>query len=81
MELNGYRVPLIINVATLVPALIWAFTAASSIQERLAKLEGQAVQNGADRYRSGDAKRDFDWRDYEIKDLQQRVRELETRHR
>lgn len=88
---NGYRVPLIINAVTLVaiaaPLIaMWADVqqlkserAAQISPERIARIEANLVVGVSDRYRAGDAKRDFEWRDYEIKELQERVRNLEAR--
>ena len=92
-RLNGYRAPLIINAVTLVPIAAVLISTWSDVQqlktdradrvspERLAKIEATLAMGVNDRYRATDAKRDFDWRDYEIKELQQRVRDLEEHKR
>jgi hypothetical protein len=89
-RLNGYRAPLIINAVTLVPIAAVLISTWSDVQqlksdraervspERLAKIEATLAMGTTDRYHASDAKRDFDWRDYEIKELQQRVRDLEA---
>lgn len=89
--LNGYRVPLIINAVTLVAIAAPLIAMWSDVQqlksereqrtapERIARLEALLTNGTTDRYHASDAKRDFDWRDYEIKELQQRVRDLEAR--
>src|SRR5713226_9130822 len=89
--LNGYRAPLIINAVTMVPiaaAIIsmWADVqqlkserAGHTSPERIATIEAMLAAGTTDRYHASDAKRDFDWRDYEIKELQQRVRDLNDR--
>lgn len=90
-RLNGYRAPLIINAVTLIPIAAVLISTWSDVQqlkadrpervlpERMAKIEAVLAAGTADRYHASDAKRDFDWRDYEIKELQQRVRDLEAR--
>lgn len=91
LHVNGYRIPLIVNAVTLVPIAGILISTWSDVQqlkseraerlspERIAKIEAMMATGTADRYRAADAKRDFDWRDYEIKELQQRVRDLEGR--
>jgi hypothetical protein len=86
--LNGYRVPLIINAATLIPIVWVLINMYSDLQqlksdrlergpvERLAKIETQ-MQLGIDnRYRAIDATRDFALRDAEIARLKEDVKML-----
>jgi hypothetical protein len=92
-RLNGYRAPLIINAVTLIAIAAPVISMWSDVQqlkadrverlspERIAKIEATMGLATTDRYHASDAKRDFDWRDYEIKELQQKVRDLETRKR
>jgi len=91
--LNGYRAPLIINAVTLIPIAAALISTWSDVQQlksdradrlspdRIAKIEAVLSTGTTDRYHASDAKRDFDSRDYEIKELQQRVRDLEMHKR
>lgn len=90
-RLNGAKVPLIINAVTLIPIAAVLISMWSDVQqlksdradrlspERIARIEAVLSTGTTDRYHASDAKRDFDWRDYEIKELQERVRALEMR--
>lgn len=88
---NGYRAPLIINGITLLPVLGVLIGLYSDVQqlksdridritgERMAKLEATVAQGVDNRYRAGDAIRDFALRDAEIQRLHQDMKVLEDR--
>lgn len=89
--LNGYKVPLVVNAVTLVPIIAAMIAMYSDVQqlkadrlervsiERIAKIEAQ-LQLGIDnRYRAGDAIRDFALRDQEIQRIKEDLRVLEDR--
>lgn len=90
-RLNGYRAPLIINGITLVPILGVMIGLYSDVQqlksdrldritgERMAKLEATVAQGVDNRYRAGDAVRDFALRDAEIQRLREDMKVLEDR--
>lgn len=89
--LNGYRAPLIINGITLVPlvaALIGIYSDVQQLKsdridrvsgERMARLEATVQQGVDNRYRSGDAVRDFALRDAEIQRLREDMKVLADR--
>lgn len=87
--LNGYRAPLLVNGATLIPILWVLINVYSDVHqlkaealergpvERLAKLEAVVQANTDQRYRSGDAARDFALRDEQIQQLREDLRALQ----
>lgn len=89
--LNGFRAPLIINGITLLPVLGVLLGLYSDVQqlkadrmdritgERMAKLEATVAQGVDNRYRSGDAIRDFALRDAEIQRLREDMKVLADR--
>jgi len=89
--LNGYRAPLIVNGVTLIPlvgVLIGVYSDVQQLKgdrlervsgERMAKLEATVQQGTDQRYRSGDAQRDFAYRDAEIQRLREDIRVLQDR--
>lgn len=89
--LNGYRAPLIVNGVSFIPLVIVLINIYADVQqlkgdrlervsgERMAKLEA-IVQQGTDqRYRAGDAIRDFSLRDAEILRLHEDLHVLQDR--
>ena len=90
-RLNGLRIPLIVNGVTLIPIAAVMIAMYSDVQqlkadrvervsaERMAKLEATVQQGTDQRYRSGDAIRDFALRDAEIIRLHQDLKILEDR--
>lgn len=90
-RLNGYRAPLIINGITLIPVLGVMIGLYSDVQqlksdrldritgERMAKLEATVAQGVDNRYRAGDAVRDFALRDAELQRLREDMKVLEDR--
>lgn len=89
--LNGYRAPLIVNGVTLIPLVIVLVNMYADVQqlkgdrlervsgERMAKLEATVQQGTDQRYRAGDAQRDFAYRDAEITRLREEIRILQDR--
>lgn len=89
--LNGFRAPLIVNGVTLVPLVAVLVGLYADVQqlkgdriervsgERMAKLEATVAQGVDNRYRAGDAVRDFALRDAEIQRLREDMKVLADR--
>lgn len=89
--LNGLRIPILVNGVTLIPVLGVLVGLYSDVQqlksdridritgERMAKLEATVAQGVDNRYRAGDAVRDFALRDAEIQRLREDMKVLEDR--
>lgn len=90
-KLNGLKVPLLVNGATLAAVAIPLIALYADVQqlktqrseeisvERFTRLE-TLVQAGTDqRYRAGDAVRDFQLRDAEIQRLREDIKVLQDR--
>lgn len=89
--LNGLRVPLLLNGATLIMVAVPIIAMWADVQqlksdridritgERMAKLEATVAQGVDNRYRAGDAVRDFALRDAEIQRLHEDMRVLADR--
>lgn len=90
-KLNGLRIPLIVNGITLAPLAailvsmysdvqqLKSFQAAGVTPERMATLEATVKQGVDNRYRAGDAVRDFALRDAQIQRLREDMKVLEDR--
>ena len=89
--LNGLRVPLFLNLGTLVILAAPLIIMYADIQqlkserqervsvERIARIEAMLQANTDLRYRSTDAERDFALRDERIRELHDKIRVLESK--
>lgn len=90
-KLNGFRIPLLVNGVSLIPIAAVLVGLYSDVQqlkseriervsaERMATLEATVKQGVDNRYRSGDAVRDFALRDAQIQRIHEDLKVLEDR--
>jgi hypothetical protein len=90
-SLNGLRIPLIIDAGVIIAGVVYGTLMWGKVEqlmserevlvspERIARIEAQLEARTDERYRAGDARRDFELRDERIRENITRLERLERR--